>query len=62
MAVAWLVDELDELGHAVTRFAERVAMHPVWPQALRLGHRADPMAATAFLLETISERAKEFES
>jgi hypothetical protein len=54
--VAWLVDELVEFGHAVTLFASgdsgtRGKLHPVWPQALRLGrHRTDPMAATALLL------------
>src|SRR6201991_4260695 len=65
--VAWLVDELVELGHAVTLFASgdsrtRGSLHPVWPRALRLGRqRADPMAATALLLEAISKRAKDFD-
>ena len=36
--VAWLVDELVELGHAVTLFASgdsrtRGSLHPVWPRA-----------------------------
>jgi glycosyltransferase involved in cell wall biosynthesis len=65
--VAWLVDELVELGHAVTLFASgdsrtRGSLHPVWPRALRLGRqRTDPMAATALLLEAISKRAKDFD-
>src|SRR6202043_1732852 len=60
--VAWLVDELVELGHDVTLFASgdsrtKGSLHPVWPHALRLGRqRADPMAATALLLEAISRR------
>lgn len=65
--VAWLVDELVELGHAVTLFASgdsrtRGRLHPVWPNALRLGQqRSDPMAATALLLEAISKQAKDFD-
>jgi glycosyltransferase involved in cell wall biosynthesis len=65
--VAWLVDELVELGHAVTLFASgdsrtRGRLHPVWPNALRLGQqRTDPMAATALLLEAISKQAKDFD-
>ena len=65
--VAWLVDELVELGHAVTLFASgdsrtRGSLHPVWPHALRLGRqRTDPMAATALLLGAISKRAKDFD-
>jgi hypothetical protein len=40
--VAWLVDELVELGHDVTLFASadsrtKGKLHPVWPRALRLG-------------------------
>jgi hypothetical protein len=60
--VAWLVDELVELGHAVTLFASgdsrtRGRLHPVWPNALRLGQqRSDQMAATALSLEAISKR------
>ena len=65
--VAWLVDELVELGHDVTLFASgdsrtRGNLHPVWPQALRLARqRADPNAVTALLLEAISSRAKDFD-
>ena len=62
--VAWLVDELVELGHAVTLFASgdsrtRGRLHPVWPHLGR--QRTDPMAATALLLEAISKRAKDFD-
>lgn len=65
--VAWLVDELVELGHDVTLFASgdsttRAELHPVWPRALRLGRpRVDPNLATALLLEAISRRAREFD-
>lgn len=42
--VAWLVDELVELGHDVTLFASgdsrtKGKLHPVWPRALRLGQK-----------------------
>jgi glycosyltransferase involved in cell wall biosynthesis len=65
--VAWLVDELVELGHDVTLFASgdsktRGKLHPVWPEALRLGpKRTDPNAACALLLDAISERAQDFD-
>jgi glycosyltransferase involved in cell wall biosynthesis len=65
--VAWLVDELVELGHEVTLFASgdsrtRGNLHPVWPYALRLARqRPDPNAVTALLLEAISGRAKDFD-
>jgi glycosyltransferase involved in cell wall biosynthesis len=65
--VAWLVDELVELGHEVTLFASgdsrtRGRLHPVWPHALRLGRqRTDPNAASALLLEAISKQAKDFD-
>src|ERR1700743_2533473 len=44
--VAWLVDELVELGHHVTLFASgdsrtRGELHAVWPRALRLGRKGD---------------------
>ena len=61
--VAWLVDELVELGHDVTLFASgdsetRGKLNPVWPRALRLGRpRSDPMAAQAVLLEAMSRHA-----
>jgi glycosyltransferase involved in cell wall biosynthesis len=65
--VAWLVDELVELGHDVTLFASgdsrtKGKLHPVWPRALRLGRRGvDPNAACAVLLEAIARRAKDFD-
>lgn len=65
--VAWLVDELVELGHEVTLFASgdsRTAgkLHSVWPRALRLGRRgADPSAACAMLIEAIAKRASDFD-
>jgi glycosyltransferase involved in cell wall biosynthesis len=65
--VAWLVDELVELGHEVTLFASgdsmtRGKLHPVWPRALRLGSpTADPMAASAALLEAMSRHGRDFD-
>src|SRR3954454_10121807 len=65
--VAWLVDELVSLGHEVTLFASgdsrnTAKLHPVWPQALRLGRpRTDPMVAQAALLEAVARRATEFD-
>ena len=65
--VAWLVDELVELGHDVTLFASgdsrtKGKLHPVWPQALRLGRKGtDPNAACAVLLESVARRASEFD-
>ena len=65
--VAWLVEELVNLGHEVTLFASgdsraRGHLHPVWRRALRLGRpRSDPMAAQTALLEAIAGRAAEFD-
>ena len=65
--VAWLVDELMELGHDVTLFASgdsltRAKLVPVLPRALRLGRlRSDPIAAQAALLESVAELASEFD-
>ena len=65
--VAWLVDELVELGHDVTLFASgdsrtRGKLHPVWPKALRLGQKGvDPNSACAVLLEAVAQRAAEFD-
>src|SRR5436309_4302345 len=65
--VAWLVDELVELGHDVTLFASgdsvtRAKLNSVWPRALRLGRpRSDPMAAQTALLEAMSQQAPEFD-
>src|SRR5689334_13002822 len=65
--VAWLVDELVELGHEVTLFASGDSrttgkLHPVWPRALRLGRKGtDPSAALAMLMEAIAKRARDFD-
>ncbi len=65
--VAWLIDELVELGHDVTLFASgnsrtRARLEPVWPYAFRLGRpRTDPVAVQAVLLETLAKRAKDFD-
>lgn len=65
--IAWLVDELVDLGHEVTLFASgdsnmKAKLHPVPPRALRLGRRGvDPNAACAVLIEAIAERAREFD-
>jgi glycosyltransferase involved in cell wall biosynthesis len=65
--VAWLVDELVQLGHDVSLFASgdsltRAKLVPVWPDALRLGHPdADPGAAQAAQLDAIARHAKEFD-
>jgi glycosyltransferase involved in cell wall biosynthesis len=65
--VAWLVEELVNLGHEVTLFASgdsatRATLKSVWPRALRLGRpRSDPMAAQTALLEAMSHHAAEFD-
>lgn len=65
--IAWLVDELVELGHDVTLLASgdsstKAKLHPVWPRALRLGRRGvDPNAACAMLIEAIAEHATGFD-
>jgi glycosyltransferase involved in cell wall biosynthesis len=65
--VAWLIEELVELGHEVTLFASgdsvtRAKLVPVCPRALRLGRpRSDPIAAQAALLEGIAQHATDFD-
>ncbi|WFU18061.1 glycosyltransferase family 4 protein [Bradyrhizobium sp. CB3481] len=65
--VAWLVDELVNLGHEVTLFASgdsqtSARLHAVWPRALRLGRpKTDPMATQAALLEAVARHASEFD-
>lgn len=65
--VAWLVDELVELGHDVTLFASgdsatRATLIPVCPRALRLGRpRLDPTAAQTALLEAMVRRMGDFD-
>jgi glycosyltransferase involved in cell wall biosynthesis len=65
--IAWLIDELVELGHDVTLFGSgdsrtRAKLEPVWPYAFRLGRpHTDPVAVQAVLLEAITARAREFD-
>ena len=65
--VAWLTDELIELGHEVTLFASgdsqtKAKLVPVCPRALRLGKpRTDPTAAQSALIEAVARRADEFD-
>jgi len=65
--VAWLIDELVQLGHDVTLFASGdsktgAKLIPVWPRALRLGRpRTDPVAVQAALLETVGRHVKDFD-
>jgi glycosyltransferase involved in cell wall biosynthesis len=65
--VAWLIDELVELGHDVTLFASgnsktRAKLVPVWPYAFRLSRQhTDPVAVQSVLLEIMAARAKEFD-
>ena len=65
--VAWLTDELAELGHEVTLFASgdsqtKAKLVPVCPRALRLGKpRNDPTAAQTALIEAVARRAHEFD-
>ena len=65
--IAWLTDELVELGHDVTLFATadsrtRATLEPVWPYAFRLSRqRTDPVAVQAALLDAVASRAAEFD-
>ncbi len=65
--VAWLIDELVELGHDVTLFASgdsrtRAKLVPVCPRGLRLARpRIDPVIASAAQLEAMASRAHEFD-
>jgi glycosyltransferase involved in cell wall biosynthesis len=65
--VAWLIEELVELGHQVTLFATgdsrtRAKLNPVWPRALRLGRpRSDPALAQVALLEAVAVHATNFD-
>ena len=65
--IAWLADELIDLGHDVTLFASgdsktRGNLHAVWPRAFRLGRRrVDSNVAFALLLEAVSKHAKDFD-
>src|SRR5437016_3581003 len=65
--VAWLIEELVELGHEVTLFASgdsvtRAKLVSAWPRAIRLGRpRSDPIAAQASLLEAVAQQAGDFD-
>jgi glycosyltransferase involved in cell wall biosynthesis len=65
--IAWLIEELVELGHDVTLFASgdsvtRAKLVPACPRALRLDRpRSDPIAAQAVLLETVAKHAGDFD-
>jgi glycosyltransferase involved in cell wall biosynthesis len=65
--VAYLTDELVELGHDVTLFASgdsitKAKLEPGWPHALRLEpNMQDYLAPHIVLLETLARRAEEFD-
>jgi glycosyltransferase involved in cell wall biosynthesis len=65
--VAWLVDELIDLGHEVTLFASgdsitRAELIAAWPRALRLGRpRSDPVAAQSLMLDLVGQHASRFD-
>jgi glycosyltransferase involved in cell wall biosynthesis len=65
--ISWLTEELVNLGHQVTLFASgdsrtSADLVPVWPRGLRLGRpKTDPAIPQAALLESIAERASEFD-
>jgi glycosyltransferase involved in cell wall biosynthesis len=65
--VAWLIDELVDLGHDVMLLASgdsqtRARLVPVWPRALRLSRpRPDPIAVQAVLLEALAQHASDFD-
>ena len=65
--VAYLTDELVELGHEVTLFARgdsrtKAKLEPGWPHALRLDMKMrDYLAPHIVLLESLARRASEFD-
>lgn len=64
--VHWITEALVEQGHDVTLFASgdsitSAKLVPVWPQALRLSPVADWIATYALLIETVAQRAHEFD-
>jgi glycosyltransferase involved in cell wall biosynthesis len=65
--VSYLTEELVDLGHDVTLFASgdsitAARLEAVWPKALRFdADLRDPMAAQMLLLETVCQRADEFD-
>src|SRR5215203_5852758 len=65
--VSWLTEELVRRGHEVTLFASgdsvtQARLVSVCPRALRLTRPApDPVLAQALLLESVAERADQFD-
>jgi glycosyltransferase involved in cell wall biosynthesis len=65
--VAYLTDELVDLGHDVTLFASgdsrtKAKLEAAWPSALRLDARIqDYLAPHVVMLETLARRAREFD-
>ena len=65
--VAYLTDELVELGHDVTLFASgdsvtKARLESAWPRALRLdGSIGDYLAPHILMLERLARRAKQFD-
>ena len=65
--VAYLTNELVDLGHDVTLFASgdshtKAKLEPAWPRALRLDTRIqDYLAPHIVMLETLARRAREFD-
>ena len=64
--VHWITEALVQQGHDVTLFASgdsqtSARLVPVWPQALRLAPVADWNATYALLVETVAQRAHEFD-
>src|SRR5258708_30646727 len=65
--VAYLADELASMGHEVTLFASgdsitKAQLEAVWPRALRLDETMrDYLAPHLVMLQTIAERADEFD-
>jgi glycosyltransferase involved in cell wall biosynthesis len=65
--IAWLSDELVDIGHDVTLLASgdsvtRARLLSPWPRSLRLGRPpSDPAVANAALLEEIARHASEFD-
>jgi glycosyltransferase involved in cell wall biosynthesis len=65
--VSWLTEALVEQGHDVTLFASgdsvtSAKLESIWPRALRLdGNIRDQNALHAVMLETVAQRAPEFD-
>jgi glycosyltransferase involved in cell wall biosynthesis len=64
--VAYLTDELVNLGHDVTLFASgdsvtKARLIPISPQALRLRNHLDPLAYHILQLQEVFERVNEFD-